>query len=118
MIPTQRMIASKSPEGKKKKKLGRVCVCVHRIAFQKLVFTVEPPRCHVDLTYVPTHAENHPSAHKGEYIYIQAHTNWLQLLPAVAKKNSCCFPFLLQLTVSCWRFSLCGLLEIANSEEC
>lgn len=62
--PLPKKIASKRPERKTGKGL-----CLQRIAFQKPVFTVEPARCHVDLTSVPTHAENHPSTHKGEYIY-------------------------------------------------
>lgn len=54
-------------------------LCLQRIAFQKPMFTIEPPRCHVNLTYMPTHVENDPSAHKGEYTW--AHRHMPQLLP-------------------------------------
>lgn len=53
--------------GKKKNPGGGLCL--QRIALQKPVFVAEPASCHVDLIWVLTHAEKHPSAHKGEFIY-------------------------------------------------
>lgn len=98
--PHPKKIASESPERKKQNKL-----CLQRIAFQKPVFIVEPARCHVDLTSVPTHAENHPSAHKGEYISILEHRETLRNYRTVANKNTSLFLHCLPLTS--WCFSHC-----------
>lgn len=75
---------------------------LQRIAFQKPVFIVEPARCHVNLTSVPTHAENHPSAHKGEYISILEHGETQRNYRTVANKNTSLFLLCLPLTSLCF----------------
>lgn len=83
-------------EKKERKWFIFMCLCYRGMQFIKPVFTVELLRCHIDLTYTPTHAENLPSTHKGERIYSSTQ-NMLQLLslPANEKIN---FSFLLSVS--------------------
>lgn len=101
LIPTPKKgLLSKRPEHEKKKVFVNTM-----IVFQKPVFIVKLLRCHVNLTCMPTHAENHPSAHKVEYIYSNTHKH-ATIIAAVANKNfnSSNFSFLLHLLLISWVF--------------
>lgn len=109
--PHPKKIASKHPfavrkkKGKeKRKKMGRLGV------YKGFHFrNSRAARCHVDLTSMPTHAENHPSAHKGEYtctcmyiyLYLCIHSSTEKhatTIPVIASKKNNLFLLFLSLS--------------------
>ena len=88
--------------------------------FIKLLFTVESLRCHIDLTYAPTHVENlHPPTKVNVSAVAQKKTwyNYCHCCQREFYLSFFSFCLLCQLSTACWRFCYSGLLVLPGKSQ-